>query len=191
MLKFIIVTMITFYSVASANAADTSVRVGAGSDISFVGTAFGLGVRFAFPGFEAGPDLYMASTEETSSNGFNNYTEKTDVLVIGVRADKLYGYDANTPSMYFVAGAGVAAVSVDWTESSPTDTSLGTPLPGGGSTQNASGTSAGLLLNLGVGYNIGTDMDVRAEIPTIMVLGDYGGAASVIPLFNLSLGYHF
>jgi len=73
--------------------------------------------------------IYDGSYEEESNNGFNDYFEETTLFVFAVTANYLFGY-SEFPGTFLVAGVGAGAFSVEWEESSPTDTSLGTPLPG-------------------------------------------------------------
>ncbi len=90
-----------------------------------------------------------------------------------------------------MVGAGFAAVSVEWEEKSDTDISLGTPLPGGGSKQSEEGTAGGTVLNVGAGYNFGGNVDIRAEIPVIIIAGAPGEASAVVPTFTATLGIRF
>ena len=68
---------------------------------------------------------------------------------------------------------------------------LGTPLPGGGSMQSDDGTSAGVILNFGIGHRFSEQLDVRGQIPTFFVSNAPGDATSVVPTFELTLGYRF
>src|SRR3989304_1867411 len=66
---------------------------------------------------------------------------------------------------FFALGTGAAAVSASWEERSPTDTSLGTPLPGGGSMQDSDGTVGGLILSAGIGRTFGSGLEARLDLP--------------------------
>jgi hypothetical protein len=77
--------------------------------------------------------IYYGKFKETSSNGFNEYDETTEVTAFAAMANYLYGYDMGERGGYFVAGFALAYLGVYWEERSDTDSSLGTPLPGGGS----------------------------------------------------------
>lgn len=169
-------------------------RGGLGMDISG-GLAYGLSGNYQLElsGMvtELGVHFYGSSSKTDSTNGVNRYTETTNLLVFGCMANYLLNYSASQPGLFFVGGVGLAAVNVDWTESSPTDTSLGTLLPGGGSKQSINALAGGSVVNLGIGYLFDGGLDLRFEVPTIFVFGTYGKASSVIPTFTLTGGYRF
>jgi hypothetical protein len=169
-------------------------RAGLGMDISG-GFAYGIGGNYQFPVgadvVELGLNFYGNEHKEDSTSGIHTYKETTNLLVFGVLANYLINYSPSNPGLFFVGGVGLAAVSVDWTEESATDTSLGTPLPGGGSTQNAEAFAGGSVINLGIGYLLGNGLDMRIEIPTILVFGAPGKAATVVPTFTITGGYRF
>jgi len=129
--------------------------------------------------------------EEDSNNGFNDYHEETDLVVIGAMANYLFRHGLEASGPYFVLGAGVGAISVSWREESPTDTSLGSPLPGGGSFQEEDGTVGGLILNPGIGHRFSERFDVRAQVPTFFVAEGESRAAQTIPTFTITLGIGF
>jgi hypothetical protein len=58
---------------------------------------------------------------------------------------------------------------VDWTHDSPTDATLGTPLPGGGSTEEEDRIMLGTVLNLGVGQRLHDRFDIRAQLSTLII----------------------
>ena len=140
---------------------------------------------------ELGVSLYYATNTSNSTNGINKYTEKTTLFVFGGLANFLFNYIPGTGGLFFVAGAGLAGINVEWTEESPTDTSLGTLLPGGGSKQSRDGFVGGSVLNLGIGYLFENGFDLRFEVPTIVAFGAPGKAAGVIPTFTLTGGIRF
>ena len=82
-------------------------------------------------------------------------------------------------------------INVEWEESSDSDTSLGTPLPGGGSMQSADGTVGGSVLNVGIGNSFSKAFDIRFEVPVIVTFSETGEASTVIPTFIATLGYRF
>jgi len=86
----------------------------------------------------------------------------------------------------FVVGMGVGAVSVEWEERSDTDTSLGTPLPGGGSMQSEEGTVGGLIINFGLGHRFNEVFDLRFQIPTFFIGGGEYRDGAVIPTFTIT-----
>lgn len=172
------------------------IRAGLGTDISG-GIAYGGGVNYliSFPSasLELGVILFGGSFEESTEEGIHIYDEKTDVFLFGVMANYLFNYSPNLPGTYFVAGFGLAAVEIEWEESSATDGSLGTPLPGSvsGSMQAEDGSVGGSVFNLGVGRTFTGGLDVRAEIPVILTFSAPGDATSVIPTFTVTAGLRF
>jgi hypothetical protein len=168
-------------------------RAGLGTDISG-GLAIGANGNYQVDlgGIvtELGVSFYYANNTSNSTNGINNYTEKTTVFVFGGLANFLLNYMPGTGGLFFVAGAGLAGINVEWTEESPTDPSLGTPLPGGGSKQSRDGFSGGSVLNLGIGY-LFENFDLRLEVPIIVVFGAPGKAPGVLPTLTLTGGIRF
>lgn len=170
------------------------IRAGLATDIN-LGVAFGLGGGFLVPVqsnyVELGAVFFGGSYSETSNNGFNDYEETTDLLVVGAMANFLFGYEPYQSRTYFIAGLGLASVSMSWEESSPTDVSLGTPLPGGGSKQSEDGGGGGTVFNLGVGHSLASGVDFRAELPLILAFSAPGEASTVVPTFMVTVGYRF
>ena len=168
--SLIALTLLLGASVAFAAAGDGGwgIRGGLGTDID-LGVAVGLGGSYVLPverqpfSFEFGADYLYSSTDETTTTQFR-YEENTEMDIFGVRANLLFKYARSRPSWYYITGVGAAAVSVDWEEKSPDDSSLGTPFGNGGSMQSESGTAAGAVINLGVGRNFGRGFDTRLEV---------------------------
>ena len=169
------------------------VRAGVGTDIN-LGLAYGGGINYLInlntSAIELGFVVFGGHSEETTEE-FNTYIEKTDVMVFGVLANYLYRYKLKKSGLFGVIGLGFAAISVEWEESSPNDISLGTPLPGGGSKQSSDGTGAGSVFNLGFGMAFDGGFDIRAEAPVIFIFEPPGGASAIIPTFMATIGYHF
>ncbi len=167
-------------------------RGGLGMDISG-GFAYGIGVNYQLKlgsdVAELGINLYGNSYKEDSTSGIHTYTETTNLLVFGFLANYLFNYSPDNPGMFFVSGLGLAAINVDWIEESETDTSLGTPLPGGGSKQEVEASAGGSIINLGIGYLFESGLDMRLEVPTILVFDAPGKAATVVPTITLTAGY--
>jgi hypothetical protein len=165
-------------------------RVGAGTDITG-GIAYGLGINylteFDSQPVELGIVLYSGNFEEETEE-FHTYKETTDVFVFGALANFLFRYNPQKPGVYYVAGIGIGAISVDWEEKSATDTSLGTPLANGGSKQSADGSAAGSILNFGIGTTFSGGFDLRLEIPIIISFDSPGESSSVVPTLTLSAG---
>lgn len=167
-------------------------RVGVGADISG-GLAYGLGLNYqrslGADSAELGFMIYGGSYEEESNNGFNDYLEETTLRVFAVTANYLMGYSEGSP-VFLVAGVGAGAFSVEWTESSETDTSLGTPF-GSGSQQSEEGTAGGTLINVGVGRRVGERAELRLEAPVFFLFDAAGEASSVVPTLTVSGALRF
>lgn len=178
---------------SSSKTGSIGIRAGVGTDIN-LGLAYGGGINYLINlntnAIELGFVVFGGHSEETTEE-FNTYIEKTDVMVFGVLANYLYGYKLKKSGLFGVIGLGFAAISVEWEESSPNDISLGTPLPGGGSKQSSDGIGAGSVFNLGFGMAFNGGFDIRAEAPVIFIFGPPGGASSIIPTFMATIGYHF
>jgi hypothetical protein len=177
-------------SLAQADNGIFSIRGGLGTDVN-LGLGYGAGLSYKFPysNFELTAVFFGHSSEETTEE-FHTYTETTDLFVFGVMGNYLFGYRDYEPGFFGIVGFGFSAISVDWEESSPTDISLGTPLPGGGSKQSASGTGGGSVINAGFGYSFG-QLSLRAEFPVIFAFSAPGDAAAVAPTFIAMLSYSF
>lgn len=169
------------------------IRLGIGTDIQG-GIAYGGQVNYtlfkANNAFELGLGVFGGKFEETSDNGFNIYEEETTIFVIGAIGNYLFNWSMEKSGPYFVAGLGVGAVSVEWEERSPTDTSLGTPLPGGGSMQSEEGSGAGIIINFGIGHRFSENFDLRAQIPTFFFDAP-GDASGVVPTITVTAGFNF
>jgi len=199
----LLITMVVFSAIsipahaakAPAKAPITiGLRGGIGTDISgglAIGANGNYQVDLGGTITELGVSLYFANNTSDSTSGVHSYKEKTSLFVFGGLANFLLNYTPGTGGLFFVAGAGLAAVNVSWTEESATDTSLGTPLPGGGSKQSTDAFAGGSVLNLGIGYLFENGFDLRFEVPTIVVFGAPGKAAGVIPTFTLTGGIRF
>ena len=165
------------------------VRAGIGTDISF-GIAYGAGFNYRIQeNMELGLVLFGGKFSETSDNGFNVYEETTDIFAIAAQANWLFSHRPDETKPFFVAGTGLAFISYEWQESSATDTSLGTPIPGGGSMQSEDGGTGGVIFNVGVGMTFSSPFDLRFEVPIMIPFGIEN--VSVIPLFMLTAGYRF
>lgn len=169
-------------------------RAGVGTDISF-GLAYGAGANFLVDlssnKVELGIVLFGGSFEESSDEGMHTYDETTDIVVFSALANYLIGYDPDQASTFFIAGFGLASISIEWEERSHTDNSLGTPLDGGGSMQSEDASGGGTVFNLGFGKSFGNGFDLRVEAPTIISFASPEGASSVIPTFMVTAGIRF
>jgi len=170
------------------------VRFGIGTDITG-GIAYGGQLNYTLyqlpNAIEMGLAVFGGTFEEESDNGFNIYNEETRILVVGALVNYLFRYSNEASGVYFVAGAGAGAISVEWEERSDTDVSLGTPLPGGGSMQSEEGTTGGVLLNFGLGYRFTDNFDLRGQVPVFFISGGEERDGKVVPLFSITAGLNF
>ncbi len=171
-----------------------SLRLGVGTDIT-LGTAYGIGGRFTTMGSgrtatEFGADFYVARSEETTEE-FHTYKEKTDLNVFAARINWLFNYSPKSRDWYYLFGTGAGAFSVEWEESSETDTSLGTPCCGGGSLQREEGTVFGAIVNFGFGRFLTDSVDFRVELPIFLIPSSVGEAANVVPTLTATIGMRF
>ena len=176
-----------------ASDSDMVLRVSGGTDIS-LGIGYGAGLRFVkrsgADAMEFGPDFFYAHSEETT-NDFHQYTDKTTLTIFAARVNWLKDYAPRSRNLYWIYGVGAAAINVVWEETSPTDSSLGTPLAGGGSKMSDEGTAFGMIFNLGVGKPLSDNMDFRFEMPVIYIPGTIGKAATFVPTLTAGLGFRF
>ncbi len=196
----VLICLVTCLGTAAGNTASAEkagavgIRAGVGTDIEG-GLAYGAQLNYTlFQGpnaFELGLAVFGGKFEEESSNGYNDYFEETNLLVFGALANYLFRYAMELEGPYFAAGIGVGAISVEWEERSPTDISLGTPTPDGGSMQSEDATAAGLILNFGIGYRLTEQFDLRAQVPTFFISGSDDRDGKVIPTITLTLGFNF
>jgi hypothetical protein len=170
------------------------IRGGIGTDITG-GIAYGGQLNYtyfqALNAIEMGIAVFGGHFEEDSNNGYNDYHEETDILVVAAMVNYLFRWSLEASGPYFLAGIGAGSFSVEWQEQSPTDTSLGTLLPGGGSMQSEEGTVGGFIINFGVGHRFNQLFDLRVQAPVFFVssYGDRDGA--VVPTFTLTAGLSF
>ena len=165
------------------------IRGGIGTDISG-GLAYGLGFNYRLQSsMEMGLVVFGGKSTETSDNGFNLYEETTKIFVLGAQANWLFSHRPDEAKLFFIAGTGLAFMNVDWEERSDTDTSLGTPLPNGGSMQSESGSGGGAIFDIGLGHTFKSPFDLRFEVPIIVPFGYEN--VGVIPTFIFTAGYRF
>ncbi|MDH5464898.1 MAG: hypothetical protein OEW60_04665 [Thiovulaceae bacterium] len=197
MKKIVFVTLIVLLPMcisAENKPVDLTIRGAIGTDPS-LGIAYGVGVYHKIAGgknsAEVGVNFYGAHSSETSTEFGNDYTEDTSLAVITVMYNFLYNYDPKGSHIYLISGVGVGLIGYDWTESSSTDTSLGTLLPGGGSTHGSDGTAFGNMLNLGIGKVLANGLDLRFEVPIFVMYNSYYDTAAVAIAITASIGKDF
>ena len=175
-------------------AGSVGVRFGIGTDING-GIAYGGQLNYTLyqnlNAVEMGLAVFGGKFEEDSNNGFNNYHEETSIFVIGAIVNYLFRYSLDVSGPYLLAGIGVGTISVEWEESSDTDSSLGTPLPGGGSMQSEEGSVAGLILNFGIGHRFNKTFDLRAQVPTFFISETENRDGKVVPMITITAGLSF
>lgn len=165
------------------------IRAGIGTDIS-LGIAYGAGFNYRLQeNMELGLVLFGGKFSETSNNGVNDYEETTNIFAIAAQANWLFNHRPDETKPFFIAGTGLAFISYEWEERSATDTSLGTPLPGGGSMQSEEGGTGGVIFNVGAGMTFASPFDLRFEVPIMVPFGIEN--VSVVPLFMITAGYRF
>jgi len=181
-------------SAASFDSTRIGLRGGLGTDIGG-SIAYGIGANYMLDinnsPLELGLLVFGGRFTETTERSIHTYNEVNNLLLFAIMANYLVNYLPEKSSTFFLAGVGLASVSVDWEESSPTDTSLGTPLAGGGSKQSEEGSGGGAVFNIGVGRTFSNALDARLEVPVIVTFSGPEKASSVIPTVMLTLGYRF
>ena len=139
---------------------------------------------------EIGFMVLSGSIEKITENS-HTYLERTDILATSLYINYLYNYRYSPTGLFLVLGTGLAFVDVMWEKSSDTDTSLGKPLPDGGSTQSDEGGSFGILFQFGLGYKFSNSVNMRFEVPVFYIKDPPGEASSLATTFVLSLGVRF
>jgi len=192
---FLTILLIIFitYTVKAQKKPKIGIRAGIGTDIN-LGLVYGFGANYLITNrnnsLELGVVFFGGSFDE-ATDGIHRYEETTDIIVFGALANYLISYKPKKSGIFFISGVGLALINVEWEERSDGDSSLGTPLPGGGSKQSDDGSSAGAVLNLGIGLGFKNGLDLRAETPLILLFDSPGEATSVAPTFMVTLGYRF
>lgn len=171
-------------------AGNWGIRAGIGTDITG-GIAFGLGANYLVNNAaELGILIFGGTFSETTEEGIHTYDEETKLFLFALMANYLFNYDQGDDAVFFLAGLGLASVSIEYEESSPTDTSLGAPF-GSGSILFEEYSGGGTVFNVGVGKRFGEQFDLRFEIPVIVSFASFESASSVIPTFVLTGGIRF
>jgi hypothetical protein len=170
------------------------IRGGVGTDVE-LGLGYGAGVSYVWTpttgstAFELGADVYYSHTTESYTDQRGNVTvngeDVTTLLVFGIRGNALFNFRPSKKSLYFIAGIGFVVASVQWeeTENAPNWTA---PYH-----DEAEGTSAGNVVNIGIGIPLSRRLDIRLEFPMLFFYGSYGKTATFVPTATLSLAYRF
>ncbi len=170
------------------------IRGGVGTDVN-LGLGFGAGFSYLWASgtsstaFELGADVYYSHTTESYTDQRGSVTvtgeDVTTLLVFGIRGNALFNFRPSRKSVYFIAGIGFVVASVEWEE---TETAPNWTAP---YHDEAEGTSAGNIVNIGVGIPLSRQLDVRLEFPMLFFYGSYGKTATFVPTATLSLAYRF
>lgn len=153
------------------------VRFNVGLDVIDIGLAAGIGAAYRFPGpggiGEVSADIYYGPYWETYTEGANTFDYSETLIIIAVRANWLFNYEADVPGWYQVAGTGVFAGSYSWENYNRTTDY----------TEGNSYFASGTVINLGLGYVFSRTWEARLEIPVLVFFGEYGEAAAIaIPI---------
>ena len=133
--------------------------------------------------------LFGGKFSESTEEGVHIYDETTNIFAVGAQANWIFNHRPDETKPFFIAGTGLTFISYEYEQSSATDTSLGSPLPGGGSAQFEDGGTGGVIFTLGVGLTFGNPFDLRFEVPILVPFGIEN--VGVVPLFMLTAGYRF
>lgn len=195
LIQFLIIAIAVFYSPGLlAKDVGIGIRAGVGTDIT-LGLAYGGGINYylgmPFNGLELGIQAYGHHSVETTNNGYNDYTDTTDLQAVVLLANYLIHYKPNEAGFFAVTGIGLGVIHLTFVETSPTDISLGTLLPGGGSSMSFDGTVGGSVFNLGFGYNFKNNIDLRLEVPFMVLFSKPGSMSSVVFAGTFTMGYRF
>lgn len=152
-------------------------RVNVGLDVIDIGLAAGIGAAYRFPGpggiGEVSADIYYSPYWETYTEGANTFDYSETLVIVAVRANWLFNYEAGGIGWYQVAGTGVFMGSYSWENYNRTLDI----------TEGNSYFASGTVLNLGLGYVFSRTWEARLEIPILVFLGEYGEAAAIaIPI---------
>lgn len=180
----VLLLLVSSFSFAEAET-PMSLKAGIGTDASF-GLALGVGlnVDMSFGGKEVqvGPAFYYALSSEDSNNGFNDYHEETTTIVVGALVN--YVIPSDDESLAFIYGFGGALVSVDYLQTSPTDSSIG-PFNGTVYVMDESYTGAAALFNLGINKKFSENLELQFEMPIFMIPASWG--MILAPAFTASI----
>ena len=189
MRKLIILSALCLVLAGTGHAETKAIGIygGIGTDIT-LGLAAGGGVSYLLTDLtgldmEIGGFLFYSYSVDTYTEGSmdNEYTETTSMFLLAVLANILFSYPHQEPGVYFIAGAGAMATSIDWEIESDDDPTAN---------DTWSGVGGGLLINLGMGYAFGGGFELRLQLPVFVVFAEYG-AARFAPMFVLLAGFRF
>ena len=202
MLRFAMICLaLAFPHAALAQGLGAVLRAGAGIDVQgerVIGGQVGLvdfgtssSVEMALAVFEGRlVEDYRVYTDNGIRLVPDDYHEDTRVRGAGPIASVLIGQgprDSRGP--YLALGLGLGVFDVDWHVESPTDRSLGTVRPTGGSFSQEDGLLLGALGSLGLGFRVHRRLDIRAQALTMMTPStDAREDAKLLTTFLLTVG---
>ena len=184
---------------AQSGRSGVGIRASIGTDIE-LGLGFGVGVNYMWapsysgPRFEFGGDFFYHHSKVTEDEVRGVFTEhdveETRLLLFTVRANGIFNYVPQRGSVFFIAGVGFVVASIEWEE----DETYTSSQPGVSQSPNhneVEGTSAGNVVNLGIGYVFKGGIELRLEAPMLFFYSVPGSAASFVPTDTFSIGYGF
>ena len=181
------------------NRSAVGIRASIGTDVN-LGLGFGVGMSYLWvpsysgPCFEFGGDFFYHHSEVTEDEVRGVFTEhdveETQLLLFTVRANGIFNYNPQRGSVFFIAGVGFVVASIEW-EENETYTSSQPGVSQSPNYNSVEGTSAGNVVNLGIGYVFKGGIELRLETPMLFFYSVPGSAASFVPTATFSVGYRF
>ncbi len=156
-------------------------KAGAGVDITLV-PAFGGEISLALDmenGSWLSVDLGFFHSYDKWEGG--NYVEETTSDIFMLRANRVFNYRPREDCTFYFIGTGVAAVSVYWKETSPVFTDH---------LDEVDRTGGGFLVSLGMGHAFNGGLELKLELPILIVFGGYYGTR-VSPMLGAGIGWRF
>lgn len=172
------------FAVRGGVGTDVNLGIGFGGGAAYVWNSYGSGMAFEF-----GADFYYSHTTDSYTDQRGSVTvkgeDKTTLTVFGVRANTLFNYNAKRKQVYFIAGVGFVVAGMRWeeTESAP---NWNAPYH-----DEASGTSVGNIVNLGIGVPLATNCDLRLETPLLFFYSTTGKSTAFAPTATIGLTFRF
>lgn len=179
------------FAIRAGYGADISGRAAYGGQVEYSETSGSNSVEVAIAGFQGRLTQEFSGEPRSGVSGIDRYREETEVVGIGIMANYLLRHSLDVGGPYFVVGAGVSSFSVDWREESDTDSGLGTPVPGGGSFREKDGLIVGSVFNFGIGQRLSRHLDLRAQLPTLVVAESDPRGLKLIPVLTLTAAIGF
>jgi hypothetical protein len=193
-LTFILITPCLAQVPSSASLGGFEIRAGVGTDLD-LGLGFGAGVAYLWRpasssiGFEIGFDGYYSHTTDSYTDHRGNVTvtgeDKTTLTLFGMRANGLFYFSPSRKSLYFIAGIGFVIATRQWEENENAPNWL-KPYH-----DSAEGTTAGSIVNIGLGIPLAPGLDLRIETPMLYFYSDTGKSVAFAPTATVGLTFRF